>query len=506
MVSPTPCDLHHRVRSWLQEVNRHVDHVRQSPLLPQKARRATASGMKLRDRPAQKPLAEISINIPTRKRKRAKVMADSGNVEDANNAQPAQKKRGRPPKPKNNALAAGDKGDYQEPDQMSAPLPPASIPTFPLPLRSPARSPSKSPARSPTKRGAKAFHGARPRGQIEATYLARCTPAIWKYTFRQLRAKGKVIPQAVLDLYEKLQLPSHGCVPEELRNAYDKDFDTPRKSREPIGKPDYLESFQTPFSAKQCARLKETIEMVLLKAERNARLNAHERQWGAVVNQILCEVELWSNGAVALFNIENCPIGPDELKPLRPNSGQHIDEALQSTSSKSDTTENINRMVDWSLGLELGLDDAPLIQEAYKMCSDNEQSLNQTLAYVEGCPLFLDLEIKKANTARSPEVQLATWAAAGILKKRHHGWNSNMIPTLAIAVDGHEWCYYIIFELAGEIIMTEAAKFGDTRNHNGVWTIFHRLANVSSWAQTEYAQWVQDAIVGWAKGKIQQNT
>lgn len=121
-------------------------------------------------------------------------------------------------------------------------------------------------------------------------------------------------------------------------------------------------------------------------------------------------------------------------------------------SIKSDATENINRIVDWSFGLELGFEDKRLIKEAYKWCDDYEHSLNQTLSYVDEYPLFLDIEIKKANASRDPEVQIATWAAAGILKRRHHGWNSIMIRTIAIAVDGHEWYYHIFFELAGDIV------------------------------------------------------
>ncbi|KAI4259544.1 MAG: hypothetical protein L6R42_004535, partial [Xanthoria sp. 1 TBL-2021] len=68
-------------------------------------------------------------------------------------------------------------------------------------------------------------------------------------------------------------------------DAYDKDFDTPRKSKEPLEEIDYLGSSQTPFSAKQRARLKETIGMVLLKAERNARLKAQVLRPGALTTK-----------------------------------------------------------------------------------------------------------------------------------------------------------------------------------------------------------------------------
>ena len=181
----------------MQEVNRHPHHDRQPPLQPQTAPRATASGMRLRDRSARRTLAEISINLHTRKRKHAEAITDSSNVKGGNNAQPAQKKRGRPVKPKNKTLAAEDDDGYQKLDPIPAPPPPASIPSLPPPSRSSARSPSRSPSRSPTKSGkreARAFNMARPQGQIKIKFLETCTPAVLKYTFNQLRAEGKVIP------------------------------------------------------------------------------------------------------------------------------------------------------------------------------------------------------------------------------------------------------------------------------------------------------------------------
>ena len=39
--------------------------------------------------------------------------------------------------------------------------------------------------------------------------------------------------------------------------------------------------------------MKTTADKVLGKAERAQSQDAHERQWGALVNQLLCEVEIW---------------------------------------------------------------------------------------------------------------------------------------------------------------------------------------------------------------------
>ena len=39
--------------------------------------------------------------------------------------------------------------------------------------------------------------------------------------------------------------------------------------------------------------MKKTADKVLGKAERSQAQDAHERQWGALINQLLCEVEMW---------------------------------------------------------------------------------------------------------------------------------------------------------------------------------------------------------------------
>ena len=101
-------------------------------------------------------------------------------------------------------------------------------------------------------------------------------------------------------------------------------------------------------------------------------------------------------------------------------------------------------MVDWCLGLQLGYDDAQLVTSAFGMIRLNEASLNQTVAFIKQCPLFLVIEIKITQTDRNPEVQLAIWASGALRKKQHHGWDIDL-PMPAIAVNGHTWDYYLFF-------------------------------------------------------------
>ena len=51
--------------------------------------------------------------------------------------------------------------------------------------------------------------------------------------------------------------------------------------------------------------MKSTADLVLGKALRAQSENAHERQWGSLVNQLLCEVEAWQKwpGQVVVLNV-----------------------------------------------------------------------------------------------------------------------------------------------------------------------------------------------------------
>jgi len=142
------------------------------------------------------------------------------------------------------------------------------------------------------------------------------------------------------------------------------------------------------------------------------------------------------------------------LKPLRPDGTSRIDldaQTISTQSAKTDAPENIGRMVDWCLGLEISDDDLDEVNMAWTHCADYEHSLNQSGSYIHQSPLFLDIEIKKRNANRDPQVQLAVWEAASYLKKQHHEWDTSL-PMPAISIDGHYWVYYLFFALDGEIV------------------------------------------------------
>lgn len=123
------------------------------------------------------------------------------------------------------------------------------------------------------------------------------------------------------------------------------------------------------------------------------------------------------------------------------------------TSTLGEATQSMARMVDWSIGLDLAEDAMDAVHSAFTMVRHNEASLNQSLSFIRFCPLFLDIEIKKSQSNRNPEVQLAIWAAAALKKRQLHRWDTAM-PMPAIAVNGHIWTYYLFYESQGELVRT----------------------------------------------------
>ena len=151
---------------------------------------------------------------------------------------------------------------------------------------------------------------------------------------------------------------------------------------------------------------------------------------------------------------ETCSIEPEEMRSIMP-SGAHLDYDTQTLSSRTTMTEEssqtVGRMVDWCLALNLDDEDEDLVDEAFASMKGGEQSLNQSLSYIHKCPLFLHIEIKKTQSNRDPEVQLAIWASGALLKHQHHGWDTSM-PMPAIAINGNSWDYFIFFEAKGDLV------------------------------------------------------
>lgn len=485
--------------------------------------------MKLRSLTTRPALAEVSGNPNVRKRKASVAMIDAAafragkRVEmDENVQKGSQRKVGRPRKESRVGVdrtmeqqasdrtqvrppmnwkpqsAGGVAGEFADDTDLHLRLEPSPS----LFSGSSEASPGKV-SKSPCKKGQVTLDRPTSEAGIDMNYLRRCDPAVKLTDFSNLRKARKEAPTSVFDLYKKLRDIPHGLIPSALETRYVQDADTPRKSNEPHSKSSFLEAVKTPFPSHCLDRMKSTVDNVLEKAKRAHSQNAHEKQWGALVNQVLCEVECWQKESeqIVVLNVETCSIQPAEIRPKRPGGGARIDCDVQSQKSdaKTNTTsENMGRMVDWCLAMNVDQDDMDVIEQAFAKMADNACSLNQSLSYIRNNSLLLDFEIKKTLQPRDPQVQLAIWASSALLKKRLHGWNT-LMPMPAIVVNGHSWTYYIFFEMDKDLMMAGPYDFGTTGNLNGIWTIYYRLHVIAEWGRTKYKEWFEENVVEWAR-------
>lgn len=110
----------------------------------------------------------------------------------------------------------------------------------------------------------------------------------------------------------------------------------------------------------------------------------------------------------------------------------------------------MGRMIDYCVGLKLSEDEKDIVTGAFRSLPYQQNTLNQTLSYIHS-PLFIDIEMKKRNQLRPPEVRLSIWACAALRKRQQHGWNTEL-PMPAITIEGHTWTYFLSFERDGELV------------------------------------------------------
>ncbi|KAL8707100.1 MAG: hypothetical protein Q9220_007813 [cf. Caloplaca sp. 1 TL-2023] len=320
-------------------------------------------------------------------------------------------------------------------------------------LASQSRSPSRqlSPNKSVSSKGRKkTFEDTTADSAIDMMYLENCTPSVRLMSLQEARKSGHV-PKSVMDMDLSLN-STPGYIPSSLKHVYEKDSDTPQKSRRNPLPWQYLSQEDRSIPTNHLESLKAVIGQVIEAAERNHAEGAHEKQWGmTVVTPLISEVVRWpQNHGVRITNVETCSIEPSNLRMVRPgqqrlaSEGSHGNE--KEITADTDWKELMaTRMIDYCLGLFLDQENRQGVSDRLKTAKDFERSLNQSMSYIRHTPLFLDFELKKTNQPRDPQVQLALWQAAGYLKRKHHGWDT-AIPMPGIVVNGHQWYYYIAFE------------------------------------------------------------
>jgi len=250
---------------------------------------------------------------------------------------------------------------------------------------------------------------------------------------------------------------------------------------------------------------------------------ARERAvWAEVPHTQRVSILPWQNhqaGSADSCDREKCSIEPEEMRPVLPNGntmGATMSEGQPSCSAKTTTEdgETVGKMVDCSLTILMSAEEENIVDDGFANMRPNERTLNQSLGCIKNSPLFLNIELKKTQSNRDPEVQLAIWALAGLRKMLHHGWPTHM-PMPAIALNGHQWDCYIFFEanknLVGHLrshlptrfvanissfqIMLGPYLMGTTTSITGIWHILYRLNVLVEWGNNEYRKWFEETVL-----------
>ncbi|KAL8644808.1 MAG: hypothetical protein Q9210_007062, partial [Variospora velana] len=359
--------------------------------------------------------------------------------------------------------------------------PPSSAPT----VRSSSRSRSRKRA---------TFDQSPSLTTVSLSDLASCDPPVKKKTREQVKLEFPDICGPTMDLFAQLK-----------HDSYEKDSDTPRKSRDAPHTDEFSSRGDTLFPRERLTTIKEQVDEALKDAEWNDRHNAQEGQWGTVVHLLLKEVARWPRPQkLRVLNTERCAVGPLDLYTKTPGHVPLVyGTESRTTDNEAETTpgSEISKMIDWSLVLNLDSKDEEKIDAAFSKLNVHERSLNQSLSYIKRSPLVVDLEIKKQQPGNSPEVQIAIWASAALKKRRWHGWDTSL-PMPAITVEGHRWDWYLLMAAGKGLLMLGPFAMGSTSDLTGVWQILYRLKILADWGATTYKRWFDDHVITWAEASI----
>ncbi|KAL9595272.1 MAG: hypothetical protein Q9219_006548 [cf. Caloplaca sp. 3 TL-2023] len=376
---------------------------------------------------------------------------------------------------------------------------------------------------------AKTFDDPKSLHTITISYLAQCNPSVIQMSVRDFRVEHGQLPEETASLLSKMQSIPKGVIPSDLKSSYEEDAATPRKSKDPPDTSDYLPSHLNPYPPGRLESLKIQVDQTLTDADWNYRMKVHEKQWGALYNELISELRRIKYGQpFRSLNVETCSVDLEPLRTRLPDGTMLIyDEKFTKTGKKAKTAESIEsaissetgesaetaetaetaataepdtfaKIVDWALALDLSFRDIQTIDKAFAKIKPNEGSLNQSLSPINKSPLFAHIEIKITPPVSDPEVQIAVWASAEFKKKQHHGWDLSL-PIPAITISGHEWSYYLFVLLDHGLVMLGPFDMGDTSSPTGIWAILYRLNVLIKWGTTTYRHWFDNTVMKWAR-------
>jgi hypothetical protein len=162
--------------------------------------------------------------------------------------------------------------------------------------------------------------------------------------------------------------------------------------------------------------------------------------------------------------------------------------------SADGTMADLNKKIDYAVGLELSLDAVRRLQDAKK-------SINQTAAFMNHTPVFLNVEVKRYASARNPRVQLAAWIAAEFNNRHNEGWPLDM-PVLAVEIEQDSWLLHIVVaevrkKSPGGFILHffGPTRVGDTFSGPSTRKLFNNLCHIALWGQEHFRPWVEEKIL-----------
>ncbi|KAI4255416.1 MAG: hypothetical protein LQ352_002579 [Teloschistes flavicans] len=406
-----------------------------------------------------------------------------------------RRKPGRPPGPKHDSQAV-TKQDQMRQVQLNDASTQESRASATL-----SRSESQSRKYSTSRSTSKARSMSEKRSSdIAIDDLQGYDPPVYLKSRTEVIRAGFPVSEHVKRLYNLLERDPAGCTPSDLRQKYEEDMDTPRKSREPPQTKVYSSNPYGVFPPHQMQYLKRYVDHVVETA--NFSENGPECQWGVVVCQLLHAFSWWpGEESIRPINIQIVPIQPPSLRPQTHEPGrtqltqpQSSQDASNNTDSENDK-DGLNRLVDWAMALQLPMVDQMRIEQAFRNLPYEWRSLNQTLSsFARLSPIWLVLELKKTYQIRDPRVQLGVFSAAGISKRKQLGWDTSF-PTPGITVDGYHWQLYIFFATEEDrIIMQGPLAIGSTRTQAESWQLIHNLYLLVGWAKRDYRQWFYEQL------------
>ncbi|KAL8707344.1 MAG: hypothetical protein Q9220_007619 [cf. Caloplaca sp. 1 TL-2023] len=340
--------------------------------------------------------------------------------------------------------------------------------------------------------------------KIKLGDLRWCSPQVVKRSKDEAIQDYGALPNETRKLYDSLLKIPLAVIPASLMSLYHDDATTPRKSRDPIPHYHYMPSQDVPYPSNDLDRLKRTVDYVVKTSRRYQRVNAHERCWGALGHHIFAEFAYLPVGKeMVIFNAEQCAIGPPNLRTMLPNGLKFNYPTEPQDTAASDNADNqtvdeqgVKKMVDWIVGLNLSPDVEEAADAAFRLCRRDERSFNQSQSFINETPIFLDIEVKKDQPARDPELNLAVWASAAFKKKQFHGWSTEM-PMPAIVIEGRRWDYYLFFVKGHRLIMMGPMSMGNTSDYLGVWQLIYRLYLLINWGMTDFREKFEADILAW---------